>query len=97
VRFDCGRNWAILCQKAIDGCGVTALIGALDFTARRRSYETAEPGRVFILLKPKMHGPDEVLAFSCELFGRVEQMLGLQKTTIKIRHYGRKNAPRREL
>jgi len=65
-----------------------ALFTSLIATHGMRSGETNGPmvnsraGSIYIV-KPKMHGPDEV-AFSVELFSRVEDVLGLPSSTIKV-------------
>lgn len=60
---------------------ITSLIALYDLR-RKNSLTNSRTGSIYIV-KPKMHGPDEV-QFANDLFDRVEDMLKLDRHTIKM-------------
>ena len=61
---------------------VMTALGSLADVHGRSELANSRTGSMYVV-KPKMHGPDEV-AFAVELFGRVEELLGLPRLTIKV-------------
>jgi malate synthase len=66
------------CPEGIMDAFMTVL-GAIPDRARKGN---SRKGSVYIV-KPKMHGPEEV-SFACNIFSEVERILGLSENTVKI-------------
>lgn len=71
-------------QEVFEGILDAVITTACALTDRKHEHHAANSrtGSIYIV-KPKLHGPDEV-AFTDELFTRVEQLFDLQPDTLKI-------------
>ena len=67
--------------EGIMDAAITTLAALHDIGPDGR-HMNSRAGSIYVV-KPKMHGPEEV-AFASELFGRVEALLGLAPNTIKM-------------
>jgi malate synthase len=67
--------------EAFLDAAISILIAARDL-GPNRSHGNSRTGSIYVV-KPKMHGPAEVRLVN-ELFGRIEDLLGLPRHTVKI-------------
>ncbi len=78
---DAVRAGGELIPEAMLDAYFTCAIASLDLQERGR-FRNSTQGSIYIV-KPKQHGPDEV-AFTVEIFRRVEEAFSLPRNTVKI-------------
>lgn len=61
---------------------IMTALGSLKDLRGQSKLRNSRTGSMYVV-KPKMHGPDEV-AFAVDLFARVEELVGLPPLTIKV-------------
>ncbi|MDR2997353.1 MAG: malate synthase G, partial [Microbacterium sp.] len=74
------RNGDEVFEGIVDA--IMTALGSLPELEGANKGTNSRTGSMYIV-KPKMHGPEEV-AFAAELFGRVEELLGLPARTMKV-------------
>ncbi|MEV7632962.1 malate synthase G [Microbacterium sp. NPDC089318] len=74
------RNGEEVFEGILDA--IMTSLGSLPELEGPNKGTNSRTGSMYIV-KPKMHGPEEV-AFAAELFGRAEQLLGLPSRTMKV-------------
>jgi malate synthase G len=74
------KNGAEIPEGIMDAM-ITALIALHDVGPNGRRKNS--PAGSMYVVKPKMHGPEEV-SFACEIFSRVEEVLGMAPNTMKM-------------
>jgi malate synthase len=80
ILFDAGEGAVEIPEGVLDAI-MTALCSLVDIQGRSERVNS-RTGSMYAV-KPKMHGPDEV-RFTDDLFAAVEDLLGLDRSTIKL-------------